>query len=297
MTMIAVVAVVVVIAAVGVALVAVPNLLGGGGGGSTGITVTHPLSGSSHATNSVCNIQWTKTGDTGANVRIEFGYQGGPTMLTIVASTANTGSFDWNIPAELTPRNNYYVQVTSTTNASIFDQSDLFAITQGGGMFNNPQVGDYVAYSSNFASTMRMEVTIVNATNCTVKTTTTIGTFTVSSNKTHENKSAAFTGQFDPADLNLPAGTSLTYAGKESIATPYGSRNCDKYHLTILEPPGSGDLWYYGGIFVKMSHFTGVGTGRDNDTHWNEPRHNRQRLTETNSLPFSFFSFLLLPRI
>ena len=252
MAMIAVVAVVVVVAAVGVALVAMPNLLGGGSGGSgksTGITVTNPHSGSSYATNSVCNIQWTKTGDTGVNVKIEYGYQGGPAMVTIVASTANTGSFDWNIPAEFTPRNNYYVMVTSTTNASIFDQSDLFAITSGGGLFNNPQVGDYVAYSTNFGSTMRMEVTIVNATNCTVMTTSTFGTMSSSSNKTYEDKSAAFTGQFDPN--NLPAEITLTNIGKESISTPYGARNCDKYHLTMTD--GSGDIWYYSGIFVKMS--------------------------------------------
>jgi hypothetical protein len=116
-------------------------------------------------------------------------------------------------------------------------------------LFNNPQVGDYVAYSTNFGSTMRMEVTIVNATNCTVMTTSTFGTMSSSSNKTYEDKSAAFTGQFDPN--NLPAEITLTNIGKESISTPYGARNCDKYHLTMTD--GSGDIWYYSGIFVKMS--------------------------------------------
>lgn len=249
MIMAVAIAVVAVVATIGVVLITNPDLFGGGEE-SPGIIVTNPTSGNTYETGSICDIEWTSSGDIGANVRIEYGYQGGLVMTTIVASTVNNGSYDWTIPLDLAPRDNYYIFITSKANESIFDSSDLFSITSQGGVFDDPQVGDFVAYTSNYGVTMRFEVTIVNATNCTVMTTSTFGTFGGYSNKTY-NKSAAFTGQFDPN--NMPAESTMTYIGKESISTPYGSRNCDKWHMTSTESSGAADIWYYYGILVKMS--------------------------------------------
>jgi hypothetical protein len=243
------IAVVVVLAIIGVMLITNPDLLGGEEE-SPGILVTHPTSGNSHEAGSICPIRWSSTGDIGADVRIEYGYQGGLLMTAIVASTTNNGSYDWTIPLDVEPRNNYYIFITSKANESIYDSSDYFSITAQSGVFDDPQVGDFVAYTSNYGVTMRFQVTIVNETNCTVMTMASFGTFVGYSNKTY-NKSAAFTGEFDPN--NMPPESAIEYTGKESISTPYGSRNCDKWHMTSTESSGAADIWYYYGILIKMS--------------------------------------------
>ncbi len=70
---------------------------GGGGGGTPTLSVTSPNGGESWTAGSVHNITWTTTG-TVANVKIEVSTDGGSNYTTIVASTANTGSYSWTVP-------------------------------------------------------------------------------------------------------------------------------------------------------------------------------------------------------
>ena len=87
------------------------------------ITVTSPngseqwQQGSSHA------ITWTSTGTIGANVAITL-LKSGSVVSTLAASTANTGSFTWNIPAGQTLGTDYRVKVSSISVPSVYHISD-----------------------------------------------------------------------------------------------------------------------------------------------------------------------------
>lgn len=70
-----------------------------------------------------CTIQWTSTGEVGSAVKLDL-YRAGVLSQAIVASTPNTGSYSWTVPASLAAGADYKVRVTATTNAAISDESD-----------------------------------------------------------------------------------------------------------------------------------------------------------------------------
>lgn len=128
--MLIIVAVVAVVAVAGIAAVL---LMGGSNNPATpSITVTSPAQDSSHVRGSALNIQWTKTGDTGSTVKIEYGHLSVQTMTIIAASASNTGSYSWNIPSDIATGTDYYILVMSNSNTSVWDTSGSFAITAGG---------------------------------------------------------------------------------------------------------------------------------------------------------------------
>jgi hypothetical protein len=92
-----------------------------------GITVTAPASSSSWEVGTTQAITWSVSGTLDANVKIEL-EKGGVKTLDIAASTANDGSFDWEIPASLSAGGDYLVRVT-TADAAYSDDSDLFTVT------------------------------------------------------------------------------------------------------------------------------------------------------------------------
>lgn len=115
-----------------IAAIATVLLMGGNGGDETPeIEVDKPQGGSSYVAGSALTIEWSTSGETGAAVKIEYGYTGGP-LTTIVASAPNNGLYSWNIPSDMVPRTTYYVRVTSNSNTSVFDNSDAFTITEQG---------------------------------------------------------------------------------------------------------------------------------------------------------------------
>ena len=69
----------------------------GGGGGTSSLTVNAPNGSESWLVGSTQNITWAATGTVG-NVKIEISTDGGSNYSTLVASTANTGSYSWTIP-------------------------------------------------------------------------------------------------------------------------------------------------------------------------------------------------------
>ena len=128
--MLIIVAVVAVVAVAGIAAVL---LMGGSNNPATpSITVNSPAQDSSHVRGSALNIQWTKTGDTGSTVKIEYGHLSVQTMTIIAASASNTGSYSWNIPSGIATGTDYYILVMSNSNTSVWGTSGSFAITAGG---------------------------------------------------------------------------------------------------------------------------------------------------------------------
>jgi hypothetical protein len=73
------------------------------------------VAGSSH------NITWTSA-STIANVKIEYSTNAGASYTTIIASTANDGSYPWTIPN--TPSALCLVRVSDASNATVNDVSN-----------------------------------------------------------------------------------------------------------------------------------------------------------------------------
>jgi hypothetical protein len=90
------------------------------------IAVTAPNGGENWASGSVHNITWTSINV--GHVKLEYSTNGGSSYSTIVASTANTGTYPWTIPN--TPSTNCLVKASDASNAAIFDTSNTsFTIT------------------------------------------------------------------------------------------------------------------------------------------------------------------------
>lgn len=89
------------------------------------LTVTAPNGGESWQQGTNQTITWDSSGYPGANVKIEL-YEGGVLNSTIVSSTANDGSYVWQISGSQTPGNDCQIKITSTTNTWYFDWSDNF---------------------------------------------------------------------------------------------------------------------------------------------------------------------------
>lgn len=90
------------------------------------ITVTAPNGGEVWAKGSTENITWTSSGEVG-NVRIRYSTDNGFNWTTIVSSTANDGSYAWNLPDIIA--DNCLVKVLDVGNSQISDVSnDVFAI-------------------------------------------------------------------------------------------------------------------------------------------------------------------------
>jgi hypothetical protein len=90
------------------------------------ISVTSPYyydvwwSGSTHL------IQWNQAGGSGGTVSIELCLNGS-WLSTITPSTSNNGSYLWTVPFVL-PSPDYQIEIVSTSDSSVYDLSERFAI-------------------------------------------------------------------------------------------------------------------------------------------------------------------------
>ncbi len=90
------------------------------------VTVTAPNGGERWISGTSRAITWTWTG-TIENVAIEYSTVGGTSWSPVAASTPNTGSFSWTVPAGASET--CLIRVSDASNASVADTSDgLFAI-------------------------------------------------------------------------------------------------------------------------------------------------------------------------
>ena len=86
------------------------------------IRIVSPNGGENWKHGTTHTISWTKTGNPGANVRIQL-YRGSSLVKTISSSTPNDGSFSWSIPSAQAIGNDYKIKITST-NGAYNDWSD-----------------------------------------------------------------------------------------------------------------------------------------------------------------------------
>ena len=97
-----------------------------GWNGSGWLTVTAPASGASWTRGSTHAITWTKGGVQAANVKIRL-YRNGTFVKMIASSTANDGSFSWNVQSDLAAGSGYVVRITASDN-QVEGDSKSFAI-------------------------------------------------------------------------------------------------------------------------------------------------------------------------
>lgn len=87
-------------------------------------------------------VTWSATGAAGPDVSINL-YKGGAFDSALAASTPNTGSFSWAIPALQALGTDYSVRVTSIAQPTLFDESDVaFSIGSSAGIITSPVGGE-----------------------------------------------------------------------------------------------------------------------------------------------------------
>ncbi len=85
------------------------------------LAVTSPNGGESLVAGSIHPVTWTSSGPM-ANVKIEFSSDNGATWMTIAASTPNTDSYSWIVPAVTS--GNCLVRVSHAAAGTLMDTSD-----------------------------------------------------------------------------------------------------------------------------------------------------------------------------
>ncbi len=110
------------------------------GGGNTTIStiaITSPKGGEQWQQGTAHPITWTSTGNPG-NVKIEL-FKGGLLNSAITATVANSGTFNWTIPAAQAIGTDYRVKISSVADATVTSQSAAnFAINTGTVKSNDP---------------------------------------------------------------------------------------------------------------------------------------------------------------
>jgi hypothetical protein len=94
------------------------------------ITVTSPNTNVNWAVGSLRTLTWNHNLGAGQNVKIEISRNGGSTWTTIIASTPNTGSYNWTVTGGTTTTAR--IRVSWTTTPTVNDASDVnFTIATG----------------------------------------------------------------------------------------------------------------------------------------------------------------------
>ena len=133
---------------------------------SANINVTSPTTGTIWNPGQTRTIQWTD--NIASNVRIEL-YKGGVFNRTIASSTPSDGAHTYTIPSDLVNGSTYRVKITSVSNASVYDFSNYFSISNvsnGAIVINSPVTNDVwttgqhrtILWSDNILSNVRIEL-------------------------------------------------------------------------------------------------------------------------------------------
>ncbi|KAK6331235.1 hypothetical protein TWF696_003295 [Orbilia brochopaga] len=92
---------------------------------SAAATITSPSAGEKVSAGQPFEVTWT--GDSGASVGLSICYGQGQGCTSIVSDADNSGSYQWTPDADLTPRTNYYLLITTADGKT--NGSKPFAIT------------------------------------------------------------------------------------------------------------------------------------------------------------------------
>lgn len=103
-----------------------------------GATVTAPTSSSTWCAGTTQEIKWTQSGID--NLKIELSSNGGSSFPTVIANSvsAGSGSFNWNIPVDLTPGTQYQIRLTDVADANISGKTGSFTIAGPASITSQP---------------------------------------------------------------------------------------------------------------------------------------------------------------
>jgi len=92
------------------------------------ITLTYPNGGEilvvGSSIGNIYTIKWNYSGISSGSLNIDL-YKGETLNKTIVSSCSiTTGGYDWTIPTDQTPGDDYKIKITYTTDTTIYDISD-----------------------------------------------------------------------------------------------------------------------------------------------------------------------------
>ncbi|MFN9337858.1 MAG: SBBP repeat-containing protein [Candidatus Kapaibacterium sp.] len=121
------------------------------------LTVNSPNTNVTWCAGTSQNITWSSQNVT--NVKIDVSTDGGTTFpTTLIASTsASSGSYTWNIPANQTPNSQYVIRVSDASNASVFDVSNSLFTIAGKAIFS-------VSHSSRLLFPANQSLRTINST-------------------------------------------------------------------------------------------------------------------------------------
>lgn len=111
-----------------------------------GLTLTSPNGGEVLSGGSAHTITWTFTGAI-ASVKLEYSVDNGANYTTIIASTANNGSFSWSVPAVNSTQ--ALVRISDAADGHPADVSNnVFTITTDGVTVTSPNGGEVLTGGS-----------------------------------------------------------------------------------------------------------------------------------------------------
>ncbi|MDP8315183.1 MAG: Ser-Thr-rich GPI-anchored membrane family protein [Candidatus Celaenobacter antarcticus] len=129
------------------------------------ITVTSPNGGETWQMGTTHNITWDD--NIASNVKIEL-YKSGSFYRTISNSTSSDGTYSWSIPTDLTESSSYKVKITSTSNSSVYDNSnnyftieeaDYITVTSpNGGETWQMSTSHNISWDDNISSNVKIEL-------------------------------------------------------------------------------------------------------------------------------------------
>ncbi len=120
------------------------------------VTITSPDNTKNYFTGTEQQIKWEDNFDE--NVTIEL-FKGTALVETIADSISNTGSYNWNIPENLSTGNDYKIKVSKTDYNSVYDESETFEISK-----SLPEIAFIYKESSTDATSFKKLLETRNAT-------------------------------------------------------------------------------------------------------------------------------------
>lgn len=142
------------------------------------LTVTTPDGGDVWQQGTTHTITWSSQNNPGTSVKIDlYSNHGGTLDRVIIPSTPNSGSHDWQVPPDLMERADYRVRITSTSNSSIWDQSDasftiitpttqpILSVTPSRQIVGSSSVGTNISVSNTGSGSLSWNASVISESN------------------------------------------------------------------------------------------------------------------------------------
>lgn len=225
-------------------------------GTTPSITVLSPPSLSRWPAGSQQTLRWNTTG-TIPKVKIEL-YKNLSLSSTVTSSANNTGSYTWNIPADMTPAADYKIKITDASNSAVFGESGAFSITLAVLALSKTQLTFGAMVEG--VSTGSQDFTIANSGAGPLNWSVSDDASWLVGSPTSGTKDALITVSVVPA--GLPAGT---YTGTITVSAPLAAGSPQYVQVTlhvydpdqVSAPWGSFDTPIQGSTVSSSVPFTG----------------------------------------